>query len=127
MGPHDDDGSGVTLAVALRAVPVYPATAATTATATPSANSENFLLNAPSSIVRPDVPVAWEEPYLPSLLASAEYFAHQPGFQGGSGMFSGRTWRRADGPTMQLARGGGATGRRDGLKSHCPSGRVGSR
>src|SRR5689334_18634091 len=54
MGPHDDDGSGVTLAVALRAEPAYPATAAATAAATPSANSENFLLNAPSSIVRPE-------------------------------------------------------------------------
>src|SRR5581483_3819149 len=117
MGPHDDDGSGVTLAVALRAVPVYPATAAITATATPSANSETFLLNAPSSIVRPDVSVPREEPF-PACLASAEYFALVTGFQGGSVMLSALQ--------CGCTRGGGAIGRRDGLKSHCPSGRVGS-
>src|SRR5579864_8921737 len=44
VGPQDDDGSGVALSVALRAVPVYPTIAATKTAATPSANSENLLL-----------------------------------------------------------------------------------
>src|SRR5579872_3004273 len=84
-GPQDDDGSGVTLAVALRADPEYPAaTAATTTAATPSANSENFLLNAPSSIVRPDVSLYRGKTLLP---ASREYFAVKPAFQGGSVRF----------------------------------------
>src|SRR5579864_5512775 len=109
MGPHDDDGSGVTLAVALRAVPVYPATTAATAAATPSANSENFLFNAPSSIVRPDVSVKREEPCLPSCLASEEYFAPQPAFQGGwvtvsgwTGWLSGRLQCAAPAAVAQL-------------------------
>src|SRR5689334_19901110 len=46
MGPHDDDGSGVTFA-ALRALPVKPAAMAATATATPRATSQTFLLTLP--------------------------------------------------------------------------------
>jgi hypothetical protein len=48
-------------------------------------------------------------------LRSEEYFAVVPQFQAGSSA----AYNAAAG-------GGGAIGRRDGLKSHCPSGRVGS-
>src|SRR5207248_8101515 len=92
MGPHDDDGSGVTLAVALRATPVVPATAAATAAATPSANSENFLFNASSSIVRPECVLPREEPYLPSDLRWGSISRPGPGFKMGRSCFrAGRT------------------------------------
>src|SRR5438270_6856651 len=126
MGPHDDDGSGVTLAVALRATPVVPATAAATAAATPSANSENFLFNASSSIVRPECVLPREEPYLPSDLRWGSISRPGPGFKMGRSCFRAGPDRLRGRPTMRDARGGGAIGRRDGLKSHCPSGRVGS-
>src|SRR2546421_11689384 len=125
MGPHDEDGSGVTLAVALRATPVVPATAAATAAATPTANSENFLFNAPSSIVRPECDLPREEPYLPSDLRWGSISRPGPGFKMGRSCFQDRADRPRRPPTMLDARGGGAIGRRDGLKSHCPSGRVG--
>src|SRR5436309_10265767 len=90
MGPHDDDGSGVTLAVALRATPVVPATAAATAAATPSANSENFLFNAsllhcPTRCVLPR-----EEPYLPSDLRWGSISRPGPGFKEGRSRFRDR-------------------------------------
>src|SRR5437868_9611516 len=91
MGPHDDDGSGVTLAVALRATPVVPATAAATAAATPTANSENFLFNAPSSIVRPECVLPREEPNLPSDLRWGSISRPGPGFKMGRSLFPGRT------------------------------------
>src|SRR5581483_2938066 len=87
MGPHDDDGSGVTLAVALRATPVVPATAAATAAATPSASSENFLFNAPSSIVRPECVLPREEPNLPSDLRWRSISRPGPGFKMGQSCF----------------------------------------
>src|SRR6184192_2627563 len=126
MGLHDDDGSGVTLAVALRATPVVPATAAATAAATPSANSENFLFNASSSIVRPECVLPREEPNLPSDLRWGSISRPGPGFKMGRSLFPAGPDRLRRRPTMLDARGGGAIGRRDGLKSHCPSGRVGS-
>src|ERR1700756_4594933 len=63
---------------------------------------------------------------LPSCLASGEYFAVVTDLQERGVSVSGRTKTARRAPRMGFARGGGPTGRRDGLKSHCPSGRVGS-
>src|ERR1700692_1342335 len=87
MGLHDDAASGATRAVALRALPVVPATTTATAAATPSANSESFLLNAPSSIVRPDVFQPREEPYPPSDLRWGSISRRCPGFKLGRSCF----------------------------------------
>src|ERR1700745_2151156 len=118
MGPQGDDGSGVTLAVALRAVPVYPATAATTAAATPSANSENLLLTLPPPCPTRYLMYPREEP-LPAcpmcvrrvfraLAQVSSWEANRPLPRMGR---RPRRWRN---------------GIRDRLKSDCPSGLVGS-
>src|SRR5579862_6158119 len=104
MGPHDDDGSGATLLVALRAEPAYPATAAVaTAAATPSANSENFLLNAPSSIDRPEiVRTAGKSPCLPLTVRPGSISRSCPGFKRGRSGFRDGQRPPLAGPTMGI-------------------------